>query len=82
MELWINKIIVKKLCMFQTLVQLVEEVANEIDIRNLYGLIQEHLKNINFQIRKYFSGECSISFSLSIPVYLMSLKQQKKSSLT
>ena len=48
LELWINKINLKKLYMFPTLAQLVEEAANEIDIEDLYGLIQEHLKNLTF----------------------------------
>ena len=66
LELWIYKINQKKLYMFPTLAQLVEEAANEIDIEDLYGLIQEHLKNLTVQIRKYFPDECSKSFSITI----------------
>ncbi|CAB4063425.1 unnamed protein product [Lepeophtheirus salmonis] len=55
LELRINKINQKKLYMFPTLAQLVEEAGNEIDIEDLYGLIQEHLKNLTVHIRKYFT---------------------------
>ena len=66
LELWINKINQKKLYMFPTLAQLVEESANEIDIEDLYSLIKEHLKKFSNQIRKYFPDECSKTFLLTI----------------
>lgn len=47
LELWITKINLKKLYVFPTLVQFVEETATEITIDDLYGLIQEHLENLN-----------------------------------
>ena len=66
LELWINKINEKKLYMFPTLTQIVEEAADEIDIEDLYVMIQDHLKNVSAQIRKYFPDECSKYFSLTI----------------
>ncbi|XP_068226334.1 zinc finger BED domain-containing protein 5-like [Palaemon carinicauda] len=66
LELWITKINQKKLYMFPTLAQFVEEAANEINIDDLYGLIQEHLENLTVQIRSYFPDECCKSFSLTI----------------
>ena len=73
LELWSNKINQKKLYMFPTLAQLVEEAANEIDIEDFYGLIQEHLKNLTVQISKYFPDECSKSFSLTINPFNVSV---------
>ena len=47
----------------------VEEAANEINIDDLYGLIQEHLENLTGQIRSYFPDECFKSFSLTINLF-------------
>ncbi|XP_068234181.1 zinc finger BED domain-containing protein 5-like [Palaemon carinicauda] len=66
LELWITKINQKKLYMFPTLAQFVEKAANEINIDDLYGLIQEHLENLTVQIRSYFADECCKSFSVTI----------------
>ena len=52
--------------MFPTLAQVVEEAANEIGMKDLCSLIQEHLKNLTFQIKKYFPDECSKFFSFTI----------------
>ena len=52
--------------MFPTLAQVVEEAANEVDMKELCSLIQEHLKNLTFQIKKYFPDECSKFFSFII----------------
>ena len=66
LDLWITKINQKKFYMFPTLAQFVEEAANEININDLNGLIQEHLEHLTVQIRSYFPDKCCKSFSLTI----------------
>ena len=66
LELWISKIEQKKSYMFPTLVQFVEEAANEINVDELNGLIRMHFKNLIVQIRTYFPDEYCTSFSLTI----------------
>ena len=66
LELWITKINKKKLYMFPTLAQIIEEATNKFNIDDLYGLIKEHLENLTVQLQDYFPNECSKSFSLTI----------------
>ena len=70
LELWITKINKKKLYMFPTLAQIIEEATNKFNIDDLNGLIKEHLENLTVQIQDYIPNECSKSFSLTInPFY-------------
>ena len=54
-ELEINQINQKKLYMFLTLAQLVEESPNHIDIEDLYSLIKEYLEKSFYSNKKIFS---------------------------
>ena len=50
-------------------------MPNEVDIEDLYGLIQEYLKNLIVQIWKYFPDEFSNYFCLTINPFNASLSE-------